>query len=131
MTFVSEDTEYHDKRFRALTIGTARKDLLFDKCRWCEGPVWFADGNFLLWSDIPNNRVMRYVPDGTVDVFQANSNYANGHTRDREGRLVTCEPTAPSPSSPTPIKASASTRPTTSWSSPTARSGSPIRTTGS
>jgi gluconolactonase len=91
MTFVSEDAEYHDRRFRALTMGTARKDLLFDKCRWCEGPVWFADGNFLLWSDIPNNRIMRFVPDGTVDVFRANSNYSNGHTRDREGRLVSCE----------------------------------------
>ncbi len=91
MTFVGEDTEYHDKRFRSLTIGTARKELLFDRCRWCEGPVWFADGNFLLWSDIPNNRVMRFVPDGTVDVFQTDSNYANGHTRDREGRLVSCE----------------------------------------
>ena len=88
MSFVSEDAEYHDRRFRALTIGTARKDVIFDKCRWCEGPVWFADGNYLLWSDIPNNRIMRFVPDGTVDVFRADSNYANGHTRDREGRLV-------------------------------------------
>src|SRR5690606_3859648 len=60
-------------------------------CRWAEGPVWFKDGNYLLWSDIPNNRMMRYIPDGGVSVFRADANYSNGNTRDRQGRLVTCE----------------------------------------
>ncbi len=91
MTLVGEDCEYYDRRFRNLIVHTARKDLIFDKCRWSEGPAWIADSNFFLWSDIPNNRIMRWVPDGTVDVFRANSNYSNGNTRDREGRLVTCE----------------------------------------
>lgn len=56
-----------------------------------EGPVWFADHQCLLWSDIPANRIMRMTADGRVDVFRADSNHANGNTRDREGRLVTCE----------------------------------------
>ena len=91
MTLVSEDTEYFDRRFRAMTQGSAEKELLFDKCRWAEGPVWFQDANMLLWSDIPNNRMLRWTWDGTVDVFRRHSNYSNGNTRDREGRLVTCE----------------------------------------
>ena len=53
--------------------------------------MWFGDGGFLVWSDIPNNRMLRWVPDLGVTVFRANANYANGNTRDREGRLVTCE----------------------------------------
>ncbi len=60
--------------------------------RWAEGPVWFADGRYLLWSDIPNNRVMRWdETSGSTSVFRSPSNFANGHTRDRQGRLVTCE----------------------------------------
>jgi gluconolactonase len=60
--------------------------------RWAEGPTYFRDGGYLLWSDIPNNRIMRWLEDdGHVSVFRANSNYSNGNTRDREGRLVTCE----------------------------------------
>lgn len=59
---------------------------------WAEGPVWFGDGRFLLWSDIPNNRVMRWCAEnGAVSVFRAPSHFANGHSRDRRGRLVTCE----------------------------------------
>jgi gluconolactonase len=60
--------------------------------RWCEGPVWFGDGRFLLWSDIPNDRIMRWDEEtGAVSVFRQPSNHANGNTRDRQGRLVTCE----------------------------------------
>jgi gluconolactonase len=60
--------------------------------RWCEGPVWFGDGRYLLWSDIPNNRMMKWEEEtGAVSVFRRPSNYANGNTRDRQGRLVTCE----------------------------------------
>jgi gluconolactonase len=60
--------------------------------RWAEGPVWFGDGRYLLWSDIPNNRIMRWDEEtGTATVFRKPSNHANGNTRDRQGRLVTCE----------------------------------------
>ena len=60
--------------------------------RWAEGPVWFGDGRYLLWSDIPNNRIMRWDEEtGAVSVFRKPSNFANGNTRDRQGRLVTCE----------------------------------------
>ena len=60
--------------------------------RWCEGPVYFGDGRCLLWSDIPNNRIMRWDEEtGHVSVFRRPSNNANGNTRDRQGRLVTCE----------------------------------------
>lgn len=58
---------------------------------WVEGPVWFGDGNCLLFSDIPNNRILRWIPGVGTSVFRQPSNYANGHTRDRQGRLVSCE----------------------------------------
>ena len=57
-----------------------------------KGPVWFGDGRYLLWSDIPNNRIMRWDEEtGAASVFRKPSNNANGNTRDRQGRLVTCE----------------------------------------
>jgi gluconolactonase len=60
--------------------------------RWCEGPVWFGDGRYLLWSDIPNERIMKWEEEtGAVSVFRKPSSFANGNTRDRQGRLVTCE----------------------------------------
>ncbi|KKB77938.1 gluconolactonase [Devosia soli] len=83
--------EIIDPRFSDLTIGSAHLEQLFSGCRWAEGPVWFKDGDFLLWSDIPNHRMMRYQPDGTVSVYRTNSNFSNGNTRDRQGRLVSCE----------------------------------------
>ena len=59
---------------------------------WSEGPVWFGDGRYLLWSDIPNNRIMRWDEEtGVASVFRKPSNHANGNTRDRQGRLVSCE----------------------------------------
>ena len=96
MALVGPDTEFHDERFVWMVVGTAHKDLLYGDNRWSEGPVWFSDGNYLVWSDIPNNRMLRWVPDaldgsGSVSVFRANSNFSNGNTRDREGRLVSCE----------------------------------------
>ena len=94
MALVGPDSELYDKRFIWLINGTCEKELLYTGCRWAEGPVWFQDGNFLVWSDIPNNRMLRWVPDGltgSVSIFRTNSNYSNGNTRDREGRLVTCE----------------------------------------
>jgi gluconolactonase len=94
MALVGEMAERFDKRFIYLINGTAEIELLYDQCRWSEGPVWFRDGNFLIWSDIPNNRMLRWVPDaltGSVSIFRKDSNYSNGNTRDREGRLVSCE----------------------------------------
>jgi gluconolactonase len=59
---------------------------------WGEGPVWFGDGRYLLWSDIPNNRIMRWDEEtGATSVFRKPSNQANGNTRDRQGRLISCE----------------------------------------
>jgi gluconolactonase len=91
MALVGDSYEYIDRRFRDLTIPIAEVECLFDGCRWAEGPVWFADAGQLLWSDIPNRRMLRWVPDLGVSVFRADSNHANGNTRDRQGRLVTCE----------------------------------------
>ena len=60
--------------------------------RWSEGPVWIGDGRYLLWSDIPNNRIMKWEEEtGRVSVFRKPSNFGNGNTRDRQGRLITCE----------------------------------------
>ncbi|MEK1902944.1 MAG: SMP-30/gluconolactonase/LRE family protein, partial [Rhizobium sp.] len=87
----SEVYDVRDERFGALIAGSAVLEELYRGCRWAEGPVWFSDLNCLLWSDIPNERMMRWVPDGTVSVFRSPSNYVNGNTRDRQGRLVSCE----------------------------------------
>ena len=91
MSMVSDDYEYFDRKFRDLTVPIAKVETLYDGCRWAEGPVWFADGGYLVWSDIPNNRLLRWMPDHGVSVFRADSGYTNGNTRDREGRLVSCE----------------------------------------
>lgn len=84
-----------DDRFRHLTVGSAALDRLVTGCRWAEGPVWFADTGCLIFSDIPNNRMLRWSPGGVggeaVSVFRAPSDFANGNTRDREGRLLTCQ----------------------------------------
>ena len=88
---LGDDFEHIDKRFRDLTVPIAAVEKLYDGCRWAEGPVWFADGGYLLWSDIPNNRLLRWTPEKGVDVFNADSNYTNGNTRDTQGRLVSCQ----------------------------------------
>ena len=79
-----------DRRFKG--IGNAAIERIATGYRWAEGPVYVRDGGYLLWSDIPNNRMMRWSEDdGHVSVFRSPSNYSNGNTRDREGRLITCE----------------------------------------
>lgn len=81
-----------DPRFNALRIASASVECLYEGARWSEGPVWFGDGRYLLWSDIPNNRILRWdEATSEVGTFRQSSNNANGHTRDREGRLVSCE----------------------------------------
>ncbi|MGV2288036.1 SMP-30/gluconolactonase/LRE family protein [Trinickia sp. YCB016] len=81
-----------DPRFSALHIASASVECLYQGARWSEGPVWFGDGRYVLWSDIPNNRMLRWdEATGAVSEYRKPSNNANGNTRDREGRLVTCE----------------------------------------
>jgi gluconolactonase len=84
--------EIVDERFRPLIVGHEVVERLWTGGRWLEGPVWFGDGRYLLFSDIPNNRMMRWTEaTGRVDVFRAAADNSNGNTRDRQGRLVTCE----------------------------------------
>ncbi len=84
--------EVLDPRFNECLIGHARVERLWTGARWSEGPAWFAAGRYLVWSDIPNNRMLRYdETDGSVSVFRSPSNYSNGNTVDGQGRLVTCE----------------------------------------
>ena len=81
-----------DREFGSLLAGPERVQRVWTGGRWCEGPAWFAAHRTLVWSDIPNNRIMKFDElNGTVGVFRERSNNANGNTVDREGRLVTCE----------------------------------------
>ncbi|WP_170470510.1 SMP-30/gluconolactonase/LRE family protein [Ruegeria arenilitoris] len=81
-----------DPRFDKYRLPLAGVERLATGCRWCEGPVWFGDGRYLLWSDIPNNRIMRWDEvTGQSSAFRQPSNFANGQTRDRQGRLISCE----------------------------------------
>ncbi len=86
------NVEVLDPRFAPYKLALASVEKLASGCRWSEGPVWFGDGRYLLWSDIPNNRILKWEEEsGTVSVFRKPSGNANGNTRDRQGRLVTCE----------------------------------------
>ncbi|MFL5759064.1 MAG: SMP-30/gluconolactonase/LRE family protein [Thermomicrobiales bacterium] len=81
-----------DERFKPCFNQTARLDLLADGCRWVEGPAYFPAGRYLIWSDIPNDRIMRWdETNGITSVFRHPAGYTNGHTVDRQGRLVSCE----------------------------------------
>jgi gluconolactonase len=85
-----------DRAFKNLINVNARLIRLWTGAAWAEGPVYFRDSDQLLFSDIPNNRILRFVPDfsglqGTVSIFRQPANNTNGHTRDVEGRLVSCE----------------------------------------
>lgn len=84
--------EVIDPSFEACFVGHARVERLWTGARWSEGPVWNAAGRYLLWSDIPNNRILRFdETDGSVSTFRQPSNNSNGQTVDRQGRLITCE----------------------------------------
>lgn len=81
-----------DERFNALFNPNARLEKLYEGCRWAEGPAYFPAGRYLIWSDIPNDRMMRFdETSGQVSVFRHPAGYSNGNTVDRQGRLVTCE----------------------------------------
>jgi len=84
--------EVLDPSFAKLRIFSSTVEQLGSGMRWAEGPVWFGDGRYLLVSDIPNNRIMRYdEASGAWGVFRSPSNMANGLARDCQGRLLTCE----------------------------------------
>ena len=81
-----------DQRFARYKLPNAALEMLWTGGRWLEGPVWFGDGRYLLFSDIPNNRVLKWEEEtGAVSVFRKPSNNTNGNTRDRQGRLISCE----------------------------------------
>ena len=88
---LTDDFVVLDPRFRALAMGNVHVEKLYTGCRWAEGPAWFPAGRYLVWSDIPNNRMLRFdETDGSVSVFRAPADNSNGNTTDRQGRLVTC-----------------------------------------
>ncbi len=81
-----------DASFAPYRVTLAAVERLFTGCRWAEGPVWFGDARCLLWSDIPNDRILRWDEEtAATTVFRKPSRNANGNTRDREGRLISCE----------------------------------------
>ena len=89
--------EVIDERFRSLVVGQEVVQRLWTGGRWLEGPVWFGDGRYLLFSDVPDNRMFCWSEaTGTVTVFREPSNNGNGNTRDLQGRLITCEHLTPS-----------------------------------
>lgn len=78
--------------FNSCHVGHARVERLWTGARWSEGPAWFAAGRYLVWSDIPNNRMMRWdETSGHVSAFREPSNNSNGNTVDSQGRMITCE----------------------------------------
>lgn len=83
--------ESFDPRFDRFVLGNAPVKQLATGFDWVEGPVWFGDAGCLLFSDIPNNRIMRWQPDVGISIYREPSNYSNGHTRDLVGRLISCE----------------------------------------
>ncbi|WP_299958608.1 SMP-30/gluconolactonase/LRE family protein [uncultured Roseobacter sp.] len=84
--------EVIDKRFTRYAMGNVHLETLYEGTRWAEGPAYFAAGKYLIWSDIPNDRLLRYdETNGVVSEFLKPCRNHNGHTVDREGRLVACE----------------------------------------
>ena len=81
-----------DPRFEKYWLKLSAVERLATGLRWAEGPVYFGDGRYLLCSDIPNNRILKWEEEtGAISIFRKPSNFANGHTRDRQGRLISCE----------------------------------------
>src|SRR4026208_2287612 len=81
-----------DETFTKYRVFNSAVERLATGFRWSEGPVWFGDGRYVLWSDIPNNRIMRWDEEtGAANLPRKPPNFATGNTRDRQGRLLTCE----------------------------------------
>jgi gluconolactonase len=90
--FPDPAVEIVDHRFAPLIVGHEVVERLWTGGRWLEGPVWFGDGRYLVFSDIPNDRMLRWTEaTGEVTEFRRPAGNSNGNTRDRQGRLVTCE----------------------------------------
>lgn len=84
--------EVVDESFRRCIRMSARVERLFEGCRWAEGPAYFPAHRYLVWSDIPNDRMLRWdETTGAVSEFRSPAHYTNGNTIDRQGRLVSCE----------------------------------------
>jgi gluconolactonase len=90
---MSAGFEILDERFEHLLLPDSRLERLATGCRWSEGPVYFEDDGvgYVLWSDIPNNRIMKWSEQGGLEVFRQPSQYSNGNYRDLEGNLISCE----------------------------------------
>lgn len=88
---MAENRLTHDPIFEELTISGAKLTRVASGMQWTEGPAYFAQGDYYIWSDIPNNRVYQWQPGGAVRVFDDDPNYSNGHTVDQQGRMVSCE----------------------------------------
>lgn len=86
-----ENIEILDPRMTELLLPDSRLERHCTGAIWSEGPVYFSEGDYILWSDIPNNRMLRWSDNDGMSVYREPSNFTNGHTRDREGRLVSCE----------------------------------------
>src|SRR4249920_2970390 len=87
----TSEYEFLDERFGRCVNTNAKVEQLYTGCRWAEGPAYFPAGRYLVWSDIPNDRMLRFdETDGSVSVFRSPCNNANGNTTDDQGRLVTC-----------------------------------------
>ncbi len=83
---------HHDLRFSKYIIGHAQLERLWTGCRWAEGPVYAPAARHILWSDIPNDRVLRFVEDNaSVSVFESPCGYQNGHALDLQGGVIACE----------------------------------------
>ncbi len=82
--------DIHDPRFRHLVLPNAPLVKLGEGFGWLEGPVWFADHDCLLVSDLPGDRILRWSEGDGISVFREPSGFANGHARDRQGRLIGC-----------------------------------------
>lgn len=89
--FVETEFEVASKQFERLIMPNVKLKRLATGFDWTEGPVWFGDRNCLLFSDIPNDKIYRWSEVEGLSVFRSPSNFANGNTRDRQGRLITCE----------------------------------------
>lgn len=86
-----ENVEILDPRMKDLLLPDSRLERHCTGAVWSEGPAYFSEGDYVLWSDIPNNRMLKWSAAEGMSVYREPSNFTNGHTRDREGRLVSCE----------------------------------------
>jgi gluconolactonase len=92
VTYPDPDIITHDPSFNAIRVGNTPIQRLWTGGMWCEGPAWNGQGQYLIWSDIPNNRQMRWIEDdGRVTVFRQPSGNSNGNTFDHQGRQLSCE----------------------------------------